>query len=256
MAIERKSVVRITVAVGAIILLCVLCRASYPITYSIFLDQVDTDPNGGDFYPEDYYKIDTDTIISSLNNGRIDVFTQTKKIPDKFWPDEVEYFQWHQSDFIKIAATLNQFAGKDNMNGWGIYSVAFDSVCENKGDGFSTGYFVLFRPIWIHNELHYQAREIFIDPLVSIVRWGHGKNYPRPLLGWDNIEIDKFKITAEQAFMIAEENGGKQARLDKGNNCNIAVIGRDDYWLVLYSEFVAEYHIDAYTGKVTYSHKY
>jgi hypothetical protein len=152
---------------------------------------------------------------------------------------------------LKIAATLNKFAGKDDMSDWNIRKVWFDTVCEDNVKGFSTGYLSLYRPIWVSNELHYEAREIFIDPLINTVRWGDGEVYPRSLFGWSKIELDKFKITAEEALRIADENGGKQKRLDKGNKCNISVMWKTDKWLVSYGEFT-EYYIDAFTGKVTY----
>src|SRR5688500_9774550 len=130
MTILRKRFAKISIVVSAIIFLGVLCIASQPITYSMFLEGVDSEPNGGDFHPEKYYKIDTNTIIRSLDQGRADVFTFTKVTPEQFWPENVAYFQWDQSDFSKIAAALNQFAGGDNISDWNILKATFNSVCE------------------------------------------------------------------------------------------------------------------------------
>jgi hypothetical protein len=245
---QRKLIVKIVSVIAVVILSCTLTNA---FAYDLFWlpEEVDKDPSSGDFDPEDYYSIDPDTIIPSLDNGVINVFSPAKE-PDDYWPDNASYSQWQQSHFVKVASALNKFAGKDNIDDWKIVEASFISVCEAKGNGFLTGYFILYRPIWVRRQLHYEARAIFVDPMISVVSWGDGRTYHRPILGWNDIPLDKFAITAEKALMIAEEHGGKQIRAGKGNQCNILVTAGSDYWLVTYSSFT-KYSVDAYTGEIT-----
>ena len=220
------------------------------------MDQIDRWPGGGDFYPEDYYEIEPYTILETIDKGKINIFTPTDEPFGTFWPENAVRFHWSQSDFVKIATSLNQFAGKDNISEWNLLIVSFIAECGEDSGGFSTGHFIVFRPTWKIGQLYYQAREIYINPLVSIVRWGDERNYPRPILGWEHISLDEFNYSADEALAIAEENGGNTFRYETKNACQIDVIGRDNEWIILYSAINGmkynEYRIDPFTGTVKY----
>lgn len=249
---HRKTARTILVVAIILILSCTLCNA---FAYAPLLDQVDQSINGGDFYPEDYYSINPNTIISAIDQRLPNTFSPMAESPDSFWSAYDSSIQWHQSDFVKTATALNHIAGKDRITDWGFHTVFFTVPCKDYRDGFSHGYFALFRPTWIKGQLYYEAREMVISPSSSIVRWGDGRIYPRPIFGWNKIKLDKFNITADEALRIAEANGGKEIRLNEGNNCQISVIGNDNEWTVLYS-MLATYRIDASTGKIVEMNDY
>jgi hypothetical protein len=254
---QRKFLKLFFSVVIPVILLCVLINA---FAYEPFMDQIDRWPDGGDFNPEDYYQINPNTIVSSLDQGLLNVFTpKVVDDPEKFWEENwqenYDSFQWHQEDFLKIAVAINQFAANDNFTDWGISTASFTIRCENYQQGFSDLHLIIFKPIWNNGQLYYEAREIWIVPDYKIIRWGDGRIYPRPIFGWNKVNLDDFQITAEQALSIAEQNGGKQLRLTEDNNCIISVIGDTDKWIVLYSP-IAEYEIDSLTGEVLNYHEY
>jgi len=105
----------------------------------------------------------------------------------------------------------------------------------------------------------YSARLIGIYLQTGEADWGAGANYPRSLFGgWKNLDLQKMKITVEKALEIAEETGGKQARITVNNECRIyALLGPySPGWLVTYSSFkdlsideVFEISINPYTGE-------
>jgi hypothetical protein len=67
---------------------------------------------------------------------------------------------------------------------------------------------------------------------------------------WRKIEFIKFKTTAEQAVRVAEESGGKAARLNYDKKFNIDIDGSEDNWLVYYPESQFSISINPFTGEV------
>jgi hypothetical protein len=104
----------------------------------------------------------------------------------------------------------------------------------------------------VSNNLMYAARIIEIEPYFSWVRWGGGIYYPKPILHkWKSIDLSDASFTAEKAVQVAEENGGKEARLREDNQCNISVDSEGDRkWRVDYFGADFEVLVDMRTGKV------
>jgi len=82
-----------------------------------------------------------------------------------------------------------------------------------------------------------------------------GEDYfPRPLFGWASVKANSFEITADEALHIAEDKGGKEARLKVDNVCDITINNslayfRNNDWIVTYSPNLFKIHIDPYSGK-------
>jgi len=55
----------------------------------------------------------------------------------------------------------------------------------------------------------------------KLVEWGGETNLPHPIFGQKGFDLSKFKISADDALRIAEENGGAKFRSDYNNECNI-----------------------------------
>lgn len=171
------------------------------------------------------YLINPDTIIKMIDQGNINVFSPMLATPgpnDELLPSGS--FAWTQLDYLKISKTLSQYVWKDDMQDWNIYYVTFGKDCKSITDGFDSFDIIYYRSITVDSEEMYATRQISIYPLARQVTWGSDSNYPRPSLrDWFSADLNNFKVTADEALQIAEDNGGKDARLQVNDACNILV---------------------------------
>jgi len=197
------------------------------------------------------FKIDPRTILQSIDQGKTNIFMPVPLNSDAnetFLPSGS--FSWTQSDYLKIAAALYEFLWKEPIDNWDIYYLSFDSECQNNLAGFDMAEIIFFRV----NNLEYDLREININPLAGEVAWGAEARFPRPIFGkWNNVNLSEISITADQAFQIAEENGGREQRLKNKNECDILVripnSNNDGRWDVSYYSPLFEILINPYTGE-------
>ncbi|RJP48911.1 MAG: hypothetical protein C4583_13400 [Anaerolineaceae bacterium] len=257
---SKKSVLRITLAFSAIAILgmiTVLCALVI-----LFPDDNQDYYNYPNFslQPEmGSYLIDPETIFDSLNNGETDTFVPNLGQIDGGLPDVVfeKPINWKQSDYLMIAKALNQYVWKDTLGGWELYEMSFFLDCHDNPSGFERSFMTYFKTISSYGEKKiYAVRDFSILPKYAYVEWRGGKNYPRPLFGWKRIDFETLHINAEDALRIAEENGGKNIRLEFNNNCRIKVFLVPEIntrWRVWYSvEGIPELElvIDPLTGKI------
>lgn len=207
----------------------------------------------GTFPETGNYAIDPETIIESLDHGVTNVFMPLLATPsvDTILPSGS--IHWKQSDYLKVANALSQFVWKEPLDGWSIYHLDFNKECQDNPSGFDSANIIYYKTIGVGWQKMYTARWIQIFPLAAEVAWGSGKNFPISD-GWNAINLTKFKITADDALRIAEENGGKEARSRVGNGCSILINARnhnkDDRWdLGYYYGVNFEMIIDPYSGK-------
>lgn len=212
----------------------------YPSTIGTFNDT-------GDF------TINSMTILDSLNRGELNVFTPTLATPsgDAILPSRS--IHWTQSDYLKVADALSQFVWKEPLDGWLIYHLAFNKECQDNPGGFDSAEIIYYKTIGAGAQKMYTARYIQIYPLAGIVSWGGETDFPISD-GWAAIDLTEFNITADDVLQIAEENGGKEARLRAGNKCNILIStpnhNDDNSWNIGYYYGVNfEMIVDPYSGK-------
>jgi hypothetical protein len=185
-----------------------------------------------DFRDRSFYRIDTATILDSIDRGETEVFTPQGA--DQQTPLD-ETVSWQQSDFIKVARTLNQFVWKEPLSGWRLYSMHFSADCMDNPTGFAEADFYYFKTAFRDNgKIRYTTQNFFISPEYGEVIWAGGSNFPRPLFGWENIRLSQIQIAAEDALAIAEENGGTETRQLVDNECTIHVrLAGDSTWQIL-----------------------
>jgi hypothetical protein len=55
--------------------------------------------------------------------------------------------------------------------------------------------------------------------------WMGTPHYPHPFLSadWKSVDVENFKVTADDALLIADANGGRGARLAIQNHCKVLV---------------------------------
>jgi hypothetical protein len=187
------------------------------------------------------YKFDPDTILTSLDKEDTDAFTlqlATSEVPIYSDPSS-----WKQSDYLKVANALQLFVSKESTDDWHLHSLSFYGECIHNPVRFDMARISFYKATGLQK---YSARLIGI--YLQTGEFG----------GWKNLDLQKMKITVEKALEIAEETGGKQARITVNNECRIyALLGPySPGWLVTYSSFkdlsideVFEISINPYTGE-------
>ncbi len=248
---QKRNITVIAAILTVTIILCsIIYISSSPLDESIRRYPI----NLGSFADTDSYKINPQTILSSLDRGQMDVFAPELATPQM--PVSNKPVGWRQEDYQKIAEALHRFVWKESLDGWSLYRIELYGMCRDNPSGFEYADFIYYKGIFSNGKLLYTAREIFITPQYHNVSWGGNTNFPRPILGWKSINLSALKVTAENALSIAEENGGKAARLSVQNKCSISLLlSGDTGWDVLYggNGGLSNFHIriDPYTGKVT-----
>ena len=185
-----------------------------------------------DFRDTSFYQIDPSTILDSIDGGETNVFApdnSAQQTPLK------ETVLWQQADFIKVARALNQSVWNEPLSGWRLYSMHFSTPCKDDLNGFAEADFYYFKTTFRENgKIRYTTQNYFISPEYEKASWAGGANFPRPLIGWENIRLSQIQITAEDALAIAEAKGGKETRQLVENNCRIHVrLAGDKTWQIL-----------------------
>lgn len=242
-----------------LLLVSVFCLIAY-FGREARLDKVDKYPESLITHTNEtgMYKIEPKTILSHLEEGKTDVFMPIKTLPDDGSISYESTVFWSQSDYLKIVAALHGFVWNETLENWQLYSMGFEKDCRSSS-GTASGEFIYFR-VEPDNWSYYEARALVISPLDGTATWGGSMYYPRTLLGWTDIKLDKLMVSVDDVFHLAENNGGMSARLAVGNLCRIRLILNPnsvfypkDSWVISYMPYSIqanfEMTVDPYTGK-------
>lgn len=197
---------RLMLNIGWLIILLILAFVAILVyDNNLFREAGLNSPNHfSSYYDTGYYKIDPETILTSLDSGRTDVFTSFLENPDDIEEANGIPVQWTQADFLKIASAIGKFAWDDPMNlkDWQINFILFRGSCDDPmGFSFATFTFFRARTTW------YETRLIEIDPKSGWVRWGNRGSYSKPILRrWNSVDLLGAKITADDALQIASKD--------------------------------------------------
>jgi len=241
------------IAVLMIVIIGITLLVTYVVN-PVFMDQVKKAPSGmSDYFETADYTIDPTTILEDLSKGKKNIFMPLMATPEVYEKLYLSPFPWKQADYLNIANALHQYVWNETLDDWYVYNMSFYGNCRYDPVGFDLFQVTYFRDIGSQN---YTTREIDIFPLYGGAATGGGTNFPRPLFGWKSLELDKLKITVDDALRLAEENGGKESRLAFKNKCDISVFitSHGQSWKVLYYEDtngkrIFEANIDPYTGE-------
>lgn len=163
------------------------------------------------------YKIDPSTILENIQENDFNVFTMPTNL-------ESPYFSWKQKDFLEVVNALNYYVWNDDLTNWRLFYAGFSLNCQDKEKDFISGVFTYFQTPNIFSS-YYVTRRFGVYPSSELVEWGGNGNFPRPplFLGWSSIDIEKLKISGDEAFEIAEGKGGNDFREKNKNICTIHV---------------------------------
>ena len=170
------------------------------------------------------YQFDPQTVLILLEQGKTDVFLTAPKNPiyDDVQPlTPIAAFSWSQEDSLKVANALHQFIWKESLEQWHLYSLGFtipqcNDISRINGAGFQ---FYKRQPKW-----YFLVHRIDLDLEYGYVYAGDNDgNYTGR---WKDIDLANSQVnTFDKALQIAEENGGKDARLALNSNqkCHISI---------------------------------
>jgi len=211
-------------------------------------------------YPESgFYEINPETLFDTLNREEANTFIPASS---EIWYRDEPYYDsisWTQSDYLRIAIILSLRTWNEplDLENWKVIFMYLIADCENNPNGFYSFSIVYYKPLGIVNfERQYTSRLIDIIPWQGLIRWGNGAVFSTPIsLGWDGVDLSQFKIAADGALRIAENNGGSDVRRNVGNDCSIALsmsqlnpLPHRENWLVDYYRPGFYMQVDPYNG--------
>lgn len=202
-------------------------------------------------YPEDrrgHFQFDAQTVIMSLEQGKIEALVPLfpNDTGDPFTPSGAS---WAPTEFLQVASVLSELVWGEplDLDTWYVRDMFFRGGDCNR----NLGRFSRFKIIYYHQKIEsgassYTARYISLSPSIGLAEWGgDGKFESLALFAWKKIEFSNFKITADDAVQIAEENGGKVMRENMKNDCAISVSIRENpRRFYAYDWYVEYYHRD------------
>ena len=238
----------ITIAIGGVL----VYGFSLWIDYLNQYDQVALYPTHlGD---QEYYKIESETILVALDRGETEVFTKLNATPET--PLFAKPVAWYQSDYLKVAGALHKFVWKESVETWSLYYMGFNTLCKDNFGGFDWGNVSYFKAdSKMDRSTGYNYHGFQIIPEDGYVISGSNQYFPYKKPGWNSVDLENIIISAEDALRIADENGGQTARMSVQNQCSITVgLLRDFDWKVLMykdgDSLLFSMEIDPYTGKI------
>lgn len=194
--------------------------------------------NVGSFSKTGNYKIDPKTIVEAVALNDTNIFQPEQEMALTPIPNLI--VSWNQATYQSIARAVYQAVWQESQASWSLSRMEFHTGCSDGLEGFDWGDFTYFKDIRVNGENMYSAREIQITPEHGDISWGSDTNFPRPLLGWERIDLNRVRVSAEEALRTADTKGGKDIRLSMQNRCQIYVsmypeaYGYND-WKVSYS---------------------
>ena len=169
-----------------------------------------------------YYTFDPSTILDSLNRGDTDVFIFQEAWPETDTSGSSGTVFWSQEDYFRVAQVLHQQLWQVSLNTYNYYTV-FSVDCSDVENGaFSEAEFFsnqVIQSVEGEDRIEYH---ITINPTGDWVN-ALKKELSPNLHFVEPINLDDYRITAEEALQIAEENGGFDKRLEYDNTCYIDV---------------------------------
>ena len=165
------------------------------------------------------YSFDPHTILTRLDQGDEEIFQSISDGSDER-TRITDSLGWQPHDYIRVANALNRVANHDDLEGWSIYKLFFTGTCNTTPIGFKDADITYFK---VDGE-HYVTRRMDISLLEKEADWAGGAVSPRPFFGWKNVDQGKLKVTADDAFQIAEANGAKAIRQAVDNICHFNMI--------------------------------
>jgi hypothetical protein len=203
---------------------------------------------------EAFYTINPNTILESIAQGKGNIFTLQAVTPEVIASlISATPVQWSQADYFHIAEALFQFAWNETLKKWSLDRMAFGMDCQDANYGPQYADFTFYKVEQSDGKESRLVRRIYILHQEKTVWWTEIEYFPM-LADWGNIDLTKTKISVNDAFQIAERNGGYRARLGVENNCKVTAflpIWGYDGWNITYTglDKLFDINIDPLSGE-------
>ncbi len=184
----------------------------------------------------EYTTVDPTTILEDIRSGKEPILQVQSGYPEDL--PFITSIRWSQNDYLEIAEAFHVAIWKDDPNEWHLYKAFFRVDCENIGGGFEIAALYYYQEVIRDEKRVYSVRIIMIVPQFGYIAWGGDTFYPRPIGGWEAINLESItSIPAEKALELAEQQGGNDFRSRAYNACYIYVTmwpwgyKRIDWWV-------------------------
>jgi hypothetical protein len=208
---------------------------------------------------EGYVSFNKDTVLKDISLGQIDIFPELKTTPQPIGYNDALPVNWRQSDYYRIALAAFQSIWGESPDGWSVNEMGFKLDCKYIERGVQKGRFVFFKVDKDANPSIRFERGIMVKPLSEEILWISREFSPS--LYNNSIDLARLKYPVETVLQMAENAGGREARLSVDNNCEIYsdLVPGSQYegWQVGYTTLLPYPNqrplflvIDPYTGKL------
>ncbi len=220
---NKKTIISRVILVIGITVIGIIVYKNYFYFY-LLLSDTPKYPTGQPLENMDVYKIDPETISTSLDQGKTDVFMSTDKNPiyDNVPPlDRPGSSFLVQGDYQKIVNALHQFVWKESLKDWHLYSTGLAiAQCKDISQVNSVGFQFYQR----QSDWYYVVHAMTIDLEYGYVYAGDNNGHYTGQ--WKDIDLNNVMVNSfDKAMLIAEQNGGEEARLavKEDQKCTISI---------------------------------
>ncbi|MEW5869218.1 MAG: hypothetical protein AB1894_08090 [Chloroflexota bacterium] len=203
----------------------------------------------------EYYAIEPDSLLDSLSQGKKDAFVFETTTPYGPSGSRERTVNWGQTEFLAIANAFHEFILQEPVEDWTLHLMQFRVDCDNIYCGFDLGSFEYYKVMRLDGEETRLVHKFTISALDNSIL-SIRKELQPAIEKWESIDLDRIKIDAEGALLIAGKYGLDAARTTDANKCTIylSVAPQSGYdgWRVSYSgapETKFEIRIDPFRGE-------
>jgi len=210
---------------------------------------------------EGYYTFNPESILKSLDQSNADIFERQSIDfePTIITPDVT--VQWNQANYFQIASALHANILDEPIADRNLHFMIFRAGCEQMDEGPQQAVFEFYRITQPFFQKKGYKETINIDPATNSI-WFQNERLSSREIYSQSINLLQLKVSANDAFRIAEDNGGRKARLELENDCSVSAIlapdGSAQNWEVNYSNrdsaHIFDIIIDEYTGEYEVIH--
>jgi hypothetical protein len=208
---------------------------------------------------QQYYRIDSQTILQSIAQGKTGVFTPVNERPETVPVSQRVSVDWGPEDYLQIAKAFQEEIWGESLEPWQLHSVSYALNCAEVGRGFQDARLEFFSVVPMGDRQARLVHFLDIDPRNNLVFAWEREFYPQ-VRDWPFVGHGENTFSAGDILQIAESNGGRDQRLSIQDACAIDVLISPDSvsfdgWLVAYSRFgepqpFLEIEIDPNTGEI------
>jgi hypothetical protein len=163
------------------------------------------------------YTFDPYTILSSLDRESTDLFVLVPTESEKGLQPLAApgTFNWNQQDYLRIANAIHKHVWGSSLKEWQLIRALFNVYqCHDVINRIDQVDFSFYGK----ENNSYVVHGIRINPLEGVITTGQDHfNY-----NGKRIELDEVKLSSfDSALLVAEQNGGSEARLRANTECSI-----------------------------------